>query len=186
MSDFRAASRYVRSLLGLAQDQGVLDEVHRDMQFIDKTCDDNYELVVMLRSPIIKHDKKKAILTKIFEGKVHNLTMAIIEIVTRKNREAILPSIANEFHNAYNDFKGIQKASITTTIPLDKDLRNEIELIVKKLSNMKTIELNEKVDKDIVGGFVLNVGDKQIDASISSKLKALKLLFSQNPYVKDF
>lgn len=186
MSDYRAASRYVRSLLSLAQEQGVLDEVHRDMQLIDKTCDDNFELVVMLRSPIIKHDKKKAILTKIFGGKVHDLTMAIIDIVTRKNREALLPAIANEFHNAYNDFKGIQKASITTTIPLDKDLRHEIEAIVMKLSSKKTIELNEKVDKDIVGGFVLNVGDKRIDASISSKLKALKLLFSQNPYVKDF
>ncbi len=186
MSDYRAASRYVRSLLGLAQDQGVLDEVHRDMQLIDKTCDESHDLVVMLRNPIIRHDRKKAILVKIFEGRVHALTMAIIEIVTRKNREGLLPAIANEFHNAYNDFKGIQKASITSTVELDKDLRAEIEEMVKKLSNKKTIELNEKVDKDLIGGFILNVGDKQIDASISSKLKALKLLFKQNPYVKDF
>ncbi|MEQ9413635.1 MAG: ATP synthase F1 subunit delta, partial [Cyclobacteriaceae bacterium] len=116
MSDFRAASRYVRSLLGLAQEQGVLDEVHSDMQFISKTCNENLELVSLLRSPIIKSDKKKAILYKIFEGKVNKLTLAIIDIVTRKNREAILPSIAREFHNAYNDFKGIQKATITSTV----------------------------------------------------------------------
>lgn len=186
MSDFRAASRYVKSLLGLAEEQGVLDEIHKDMQLIDKTCDDSHDLVVMLRSPIIKHDKKRAILVKIFEGKVHKLTMAIIQIVTRKNREALLPEIAHEFHNAYNDFKGIQKATITSTIALDKELRDEIELMVKELSNKKTIELTEKVDKDLIGGFILNVGDKQIDASISSKLKALKLLFSHNPYVRDF
>lgn len=186
MSDYRAASRYVRSLLGLAEDQGVLDEVHRDMQLIDKTCDESYDLVVMLRNPIIRHDKKRVILKKIFDGKVHHLTMAIIEIVTRKNREALLPSIANEFHNAYNDFKGIQKASITSTIELDGELRAEIIAMVKELSNKKTIELNEKVDKDLIGGFILNVGDKQIDASISSKLKALRLIFKENPYVKDF
>ena len=186
MSDHRAASRYVRSLLGLAQDQGVLDEVHRDMQLIDKTCDESYDLKVMLRSPIIKHDKKRTILVTIFKGKVHDLTMAIIEIVTRKNREALLPSIASDFHNAYNDFKGIQKASITSTIALDKELRAEIEAMVMKLSDRKVIELNERVDKDLIGGFILNVGDKQIDASISSKLKALKLLFSHNPYMKDF
>lgn len=186
MSDYRAASRYVRSLLGLAEEQGALDEVHKDMQLIDKTCDESYDLVVMLRNPIIRHDKKRAILKKIFDGKVHHLTMAIIEIVTRKNREALLPAIANEFHNAYNDFKGIQKASIISTIKLDGELRAEIIAMVKELSSKKTIELNEKVDKDLIGGFILNVGDKQIDASISSKLKALKLIFKENPYVKDF
>ncbi|MEQ8363119.1 MAG: ATP synthase F1 subunit delta [Cyclobacteriaceae bacterium] len=186
MSDFRAASRYVRSLLGLAQEQGVLDEVHSDMQFISKTCNENLELVSLLRSPIIKSDKKKAILYKIFEGKVNKLTLAIIDIVTRKNREAILPSIAREFHNAYNDFKGIQKATITSTVALDPEIRKEVEGIVKQLSDKKTIELEEKVDSSLIGGFVLNVGDKQLDASISSKLKALKLMFKKNPYVKEF
>ncbi len=186
MSEFRAASRYVRSLLGLAEEQGALDAVHEDMQLISKTCDDSFELVSLLRSPIVKHDKKKIILDKIFTGKVHKLTLAIIEIVTRKNREALLPTIAHEFHNAYNDFKGIQKATITSTIVLDKELRDEIGEIVKKLGDKKIIELEEKVDKDLIGGFILNVGDKQIDASISSKLKALKVMFKQNPYAKEF
>lgn len=186
MSNYRAASRYVRSLLGLAQEQGSLDEVHKDMQLVDKVCNESFELVVMLRSPIIKHDQKKAILVKIFGGKVHKLTMAIIEIVARKNREALLPSIAREFHNAYNDFKGIQKASITSPISIDKEFRNEIEAIARQLCDKKTIELEEKVDKDIIGGFVLNVGDKQIDASIRSKLNSLRISFSQNPYSKGF
>jgi len=186
MADFKAASRYVRSLLGLAQEQGVLEEVHKDMQLIADTCDKNFELVALLRSPIIKHDKKHAILTSIFKGKVHKLTLAIFEIITRKNRESLLPSIAKEFHNAYNDFKGIQKASITTTVALDKELRQEMERLVKELSDKKTIELEEKINKDLIGGFILNVGDKQVDASISNKLKSLKLLFKQNPYIKEF
>lgn len=186
MPNYKAASRYVKSLLGLAEEQGVLDEVHKDMQLIAKTCDNNYDLVVLLQSPIIKHDKKRIILEKIFKGKVNKLTMAIIDIVTRKNREALLPTIAREFHSAYNSFKGIQPASITTTIPLDAELRKEIEKIVKKLSDKKTIELEEKLDKDLIGGFILNVGDKQVDASISSKLKSLKLAFKHNPYVREF
>ena len=186
MSDYRAASRYVRSLLGLSQEQGALDEVHRDMQLIANTCDENYELVVMLRSPVIRHDKKKAILEKLFKGKVHNLTLAIIGIITRKNREALLPTIAREFHNSFNDFKGIQKATITSTIALDQEMRTEVERIVKKLSDKKIIELEEKVNEELIGGFVLNVGDKQIDASISNKLKALKVLFKQNPYAKEY
>jgi len=186
MADSRVASRYVKSLLGLASEQGVLEAVHSDMVLVAKTCRSNFDLVAMLRSPIINHNKKKEILVKIFSGHVHKLTLAIIEIVTRKNRESLLPAIAEEFHNAYNVHKGIQKASITTTFEIDNDIRNQIESIVKKISNRQTIELEEKIDPRLIGGFVLNVGDKQIDASINNKLKELKLLFSQNPYVKEY
>ena len=91
-----------------------------------------------------------------------------------------------EFHTAYNVHKGIGKATITTAVPLDAELRSEFENIVKKLSTTDKVELIEKVDKDIIGGFVLNVGDRQIDASIKNKLKALKVEFSQNPYIKEF
>jgi F-type H+-transporting ATPase subunit delta len=186
MAESRVASRYVKSLLGLAVEQGALENVHQDMQLFDRICTSNTDFLMMLRSPIIKHDKKKDILTKIFKGKVHNLSLAIIDILTAKNREPLLPAIAKEFHVAYNDFKGISKASVTTTIGMDAQLRGELEKIVKKLSGKEKIELEEKVDADLIGGFILNVGDKQIDASIKSKLKTLKVKFSENPYIKEF
>jgi F-type H+-transporting ATPase subunit delta len=140
----------------------------------------------MLRSPIIKHNKKKEILEKIFKDKVHKLSVSIIHILTEKNREPLLPAIAKEFHSAYNEFKGISKASVTTTIPVDAQLRSELEKIVKKLGGTDKIELQEKIDQELIGGFILNVGDKQIDASIKSKLKTLKVKFSENPYVREF
>ena len=186
MADIRAASRYVKSLLGLAVEKGVLEEVHKDMQLFSKTIDENREFKLMLLSPIIKHDIKLEILRKIFKGKVNALTISIFEIITRKNREPILASIAKEFHNAYNEHKGIGVATVTTATPLDAKLRGEIEKLVRKYSDKKEIELVEKVDKEMIGGFILNVGDKQVDASIKNKLKALKVKFSQNPYIKEF
>jgi F-type H+-transporting ATPase subunit delta len=186
MAGTRVASRYVKSLLSLAVEKKALEAVHEDMKLFADVCEQNRALVAMLNSPIIKHDKKRAVLEKIFRGKVNDLTMAIIEILTKKNREPLLPAIAEEFHNAYNDYKGVGKATITSSVPLDKALRTEIEGIVRKLSNLKQIELHEKVDKDLIGGFILNVGDQQIDASIQSKLKSLKVKFSENPYIKEF
>jgi len=186
MADSRVASRYVKSLLSLAVEQGVVEAVHADMQFFNKVCHSNRDFVLMLKSPIIRHEKKKEILNKLFSGRVHALTMSIIEILTKKNREPLLPSIATEFHNAYNLYKGIGKASITSTVPVDNELRSELVTIVKKLSHMKQVELEEKVDKDLIGGFILNVGDLQIDASIKNKLKALKNKFSENPFIKQF
>jgi F-type H+-transporting ATPase subunit delta len=186
MADSRVASRYVKSLMSLAIEQKAVDAVHSDMQVFSTLCRDSRAFTLMLRSPIIKHDKKKQILETLFAGKVHALTMAIFDIITRKNREPLLPAIATEFHTAYNDYKGIGEASITTAIPMDSKLRTEIEQMVKKLSDKKQVEIKEKVDADMIGGFVLNVGDRQIDASIKNKLKALKVKFSQNPYIKEF
>ena len=186
MAETRVASRYVRSLLSLAVEQKALDDVHKDMQLFAKVADENRAFALMLRNPIIRHDKKREVLQAIFKGKVHALTFAIFDIITKKNREAILIDIARQFHNAYNVYKGITKAVVTTAAPLDAALRKEIEQVVKTISNKKDVELIEKVDASIVGGFVLSVGDRQIDASINSKLKELKLKFSYNPYVKEF
>lgn len=184
MADLRVASRYVKSLLGLAVEQGALEDVHRDMILFTKTCKENRNFVAMLRSPVIRHENKRAVLKKIFTGKVSKLTMAIIDIVTKKNREPILPAIAAEFHNAYNVYKGIGKAYLTTTVPADKELLEVIENISKKLANKTTIEMHTAVDSNLIGGFVLNVGDKQIDASIRHKLKMLDLKFEENYFIK--
>ena len=186
MADLRVASRYVKSLLGLAVERGAVEAVHQDMLLFSKICTENRAFVLMLKSPVIRHDKKRDILEKIFAGKMNPLSMAIIDILTRKNREPLLPSIASEFHNAYNLYKGIGQASITTTLPMDKEMREMIESIAKKLSDRKQVEIDEKMDKDLIGGFILNVGDRQIDASIRSKLKTLRLKFGENFYVKEF
>lgn len=186
MADGRVASRYVKALLGLAVDQGVLEPVHQDMISFDVICTRNRDLLNMLRSPIIRHEKKRNVLEKIFKGKVHPLTFSILDILTRKNRESLLLPIAREFHSAYNEYKGIGTATVTTAAPMDADLRAEIEAVVKQISNKKHIELVEKVNADLVGGFVLDVENRQVDASIKGKLKALKWKFSESTYVKAF
>lgn len=186
MADSRVASRYVRSLLGLAVEQNALEPVHADMLMFDRVCDSNRDFLVMMRSPVIKHELKRDILEKLFKARVHKLTWAILDIITRKNRESLLPAIADNFHKAYNEYHKIGFATVTSATPLDAKLRGEINAVAMKLADRSKTELVEKVDASLVGGFILNVGDKQIDASIASKLRALKLNFSYNPYIKEF
>src|SRR5688500_16174238 len=107
MADIRAASRYVKSLLGLAVEQNALEQDHNDMQLFTKVVEANREFRLMLLNPIIKHDVKREILGKIFKDKVSALTLSFFDILTRKNREPLLTSIAKEFHNADNEYKGI-------------------------------------------------------------------------------
>ena len=186
MSDFRVASRYAKSLLELAAEKGKLEEVHQDMLLFAQICDQNRDFKLMLRNPIVKHDKKRAILHEIFKKNVNALTLSIFDIITKKNREAILPSIAKEFHEQYNALKGVGVAMVTTAIPLDKKLKGEIEALVKKISSRDKVNIQEKVDEEIIGGYILKIGDRQIDDSLKSKLKALGLKFSHNPYIKEF
>ena len=185
MADSRAATRYVKSLLDLAVEKKALEEVHRDMLRFSETVEKSRPLALLLKNPIIKHDVKLRVLKKIFGAGSHGLTLAFFDIITRKNREPILVEVAREFHNAYNTYKGIGKATITTATPLDEKLRGEFRKLVRAYSEKKEIELIEKVDSDLIGGFVLNVGDRQVDASIKSKIKTLKVQFSQNPYIKE-
>ncbi|MCH8318322.1 MAG: ATP synthase F1 subunit delta [Bacteroidetes bacterium] len=176
MSEYRVATRYAKSLLELAKEQQVLDAVHNDMLLFSKTCEENRNLLLMLRNPIINHDKKLAILKAIFKDKVNKLTFAIFDIITRKNRENILFAISTEFHVRYNNLVGIGIANVATAFDLTNDLKISFKNIAKKLTG-KNVELKEKVDEDMIGGFILRIDGLQIDNSIKNKLNKLKMHF---------
>lgn len=185
MSEFRIASRYAMSLLELAEEKGVLDRVNEDMAMFDQLCKTNKDFALMLKNPIIQHHKKLSILKKIFGGKVHDLTMSIFDIITRKNREFILPMLASEFGHQYNKFKGITEATVTTNFPLTDDLRKEFKQLLKGIVNQE-VQLSEKVDKDMLGGYVIRVGDRQIDDSIDSRLLELRNKLISKSYIRKY
>ena len=175
----RAASRYAKSLLSLSIDQKSLEEVNKDMKFVADTCKSSSELILLLKSPIVKTDKKLAILNAIFSNKIGKLVSSFIEIITKKKREAIILDIARAFNEQYNTHKNITSAKVSTAIALDKELKSKIMAIVKTASK-GDVEIEEEVNKDLIGGFVIKIGDQQVDSSINSKLQKLKREFSTN------
>ena len=177
--------RYAKSLLGLSIEQGVLEKAYADMKTINAICKENKDFVLMLKSPIIKTDKKEAILKAVFDGKVDKITLAFLLVITNKKRESYIPAIAESFISQYKVSKKILTAVITTASGLDADLRSKVLDVVK--NSMKSeVELVEKIDKNIIGGFILRVGDKQDDTSILRKIKNLNRVFNENPYIKEF
>lgn len=185
MKDARVASRYAKSLLDLAIEKGILDEVHQDMIKFGEVCRQNNDFVLMLKNPIINHAKKKAILYALFKDKVTPATLTIFDIITRKNREEFLPDIAEAFEEMYRKQKGISRVTVTTTFPLADDLRKKFKQAVAEQTGNQ-IDLIEKVDPSLIGGFILKIGDKQMDNSVSSKLKSLMFDFSDDSYIKTF
>ena len=173
MRSHRAATRYAKSIIDLAKEQKVLDEVYSDMQLFSAVIEQNRVFAVMLKNPIINHDKKRKILHALFDTRMNKLSISAFDLITRKNRENILAEISTESQVQYNAFKGFQVAEITTTINLDDELRKKFNELVEEISGKKA-KLNEVVDESIVDGFVLNIGDKRLDQSIKTQLNNIK------------
>jgi F-type H+-transporting ATPase subunit delta len=182
MSELRVASRYAKSLLDLAEEQGTLEQVKQDMDLFNKTLTESRDLRLLLRNPIVKHDKKLAILRAVFGGKVSNLTEKFFTIITQKNRESALEFIGAEFLTQYNTLRGVQTAEVTTAMPLTPELRAEVQALVRQQTGLQQVTLTEKVDASLIGGFVLRVGDRLLDDSVSFRLRKLRTEFSKNPY----
>lgn len=175
MSNIRIAKRYARSLVGLSIEMDRLDAVKKDMDLLDSLCSHNRDFLLFLKNPIIHSYQKLKILKKILKDSIDDITFRFIDIVTRKSREDVLPEIAVEFLVQYRKYRKIEVVEVTTPVRLDKKLRAEFESLAKNhIEKGWTVDLIEKVDKELIGGYIVRIGDRQIDDSVSSKLRDLK------------
>ncbi len=171
------AARYAKSLLDLAQEQGLTETMYKDMQFFRNTVRQSRALMLMLKNPIVRAEKKSAVIKAAFTNRVDPMTMAFFEIIAKKNREGIMDSVADEFVKQYDKLKGVDRATVITTVALTTLQREKFKAIVMKTTGCKLVELEEKIDPNIIGGYVLRVGDQQVDGSIRSQLNDLRLKF---------
>lgn len=172
------ASRYAKSLLDLSVEQNKLSTIYNDIEGL-KEATANRDLYLMLKSPIINASKKNSILKAIFEGKVDELTMAFIDIITRKGRENILPEIATEFVNQYKMINQISEVKVISATALEESVLAGIKQELAASSHTdKEIDLIVEVDPSLIGGFVLQIGDKLYDASVAHQLSKLRKDFS--------
>lgn len=174
MSQIQIAERYAKSLIDLCQEQNLLSEVFEDIRTIQEVCK-NKEFTIMLQSPVIYSDKKLAIFKQLFEGKIQNLSMQYIRLLIQKGRESILSAICNAFIEQYKTIKKIKTARILSAIELNE---KELDTIKSKFSFWlkpgEVMDLSQKVDPNLIGGFILEMGDQNYDASVKRQLEELK------------
>lgn len=183
MRNPRLANRYAKSILDLAIEHNSLEPVLKDMELIHKVCADSRELTVVLRSPVIGADKKISILNAIFEGKIEAITKGFVELLVKKGREFFLPEMAESFIAQYKVYKNIHVVRFTTAVVIDDALKNSIREKITSSIGSGTIDLETTVNKDLIGGFVLEVGDQLFDASILRDLNDIRNQFTKNEYI---
>jgi len=182
MHNPRLATRYAKSIIDLAVEQQQLEAVYSDMKLIISVCKSNPDFVAVLRSPIIKADKKIKILAATISNRLSKISGAFINLLINKGREANLPEIAAAFINQFNVIKGISKVKITTASVVSEEIKNSIVANLKAVGN-KSIELETVVNEALIGGFILETDGKLIDASILRDLKDIKKQFLNNDYI---
>ena len=180
----RIATPYAKSLRDVARDRNSIDAVTTDMEHFAESAK-NRDLRVMLSSPVISADKKQKVIDALF-GNYHDISKAFLRIVIDKHREEALPEIAHEYMRIYREERGITSVKITSATQLDDAA---IEAIKKKLKADgligEHVELETVVDESLLGGFVLEVGDRYYDASARKQLDVLRKEFTGNPYQKN-
>ncbi len=172
MKSSKSASRYSQALLDLAIEQGNLDTVAADMKFMAEVCAENHDLELMLESPIVKADKKIAVLNAVFD-QFDKVTKSFVELIVKNRREGLLPQIAASFDSQLKAYKGIIPVKLVSAKPLDAGVKKTILSNLEK-SVKGTLEVTEELNADLIGGFIVRMGDTQIDASVASQLGQLK------------
>lgn len=176
------SKRYAQALFDLAVENKILKKVEEDIRLIDSVLLGSRELRVVLANKVLDGHKKIKILNRLFEGKVQTLTIKFLQLITRKRREEYIEPICKAFIEIYKDYKNIMPVTLTTAYKADK---KTVDAIIAKLNKVteKELEVAEKIDETLIGGFKLDFEDYQYDDSVKVQLKRLGKEFSDNLYI---
>ena len=178
MAGTRAAIRYSKAVLALAREQDAVKTVYADMELVKNTVSQSRDLQLVLKSPVVKAEVKKAALQEIFAS-VHKISSDLISVLAENNRINLLGEVARQYVVLYDERHGKQLAVVTTAVPLTDRLKAGVLQKVKELTG-KDAMLKNIVDESIIGGFILRIGDLQYNASIANRFNDLKRKFSYN------
>jgi F-type H+-transporting ATPase subunit delta len=172
MKGTKAATRYAKALLELAVENKKSEAISNDMRAFSSAYNDTKDFQVFLDSPVINAEKKNEIFNKLF-GNFDSLTISFIQLITKNGREGFLPAIAASFDLQLKAHLGIVPVTLISAGTLDAATKTAIVDKVQATVNGK-LEIDEKIDTSLIGGFVIRMGDNRIDASISNQLNNLK------------
>ncbi len=183
MNNPRLAQRYAKSLIDISMEMKQMDAVRQDILLLQKIIQQSREFEVMLNSPIIKSDKKFKIIQAVTQGKISTIFDTFLHLLCNKHREANLPGIVSSFLDQYNKINNLHTAKLTTAAPISEAMVQSFISKIKSSSSFDNLTLETAVDENIIGGFVLEMEGKLIDASILRDLNDVKKQFANNDYM---
>lgn len=175
----KVAKRYAQGLLDFTNESGQTATVFSEMKDVVKIMKESTDLNKFFMTPYIDSKKKVEVANEIFKG-LSVSSKNLITLVIKHGRESQLKNIAQEFINKVEDISGVQRVTVTTATQLSKENLDEILRNSNLVNTNANFDLQLNIKPEILGGYILRVGDQQIDASVKSKLNQVKKDFSLN------
>lgn len=185
MKDTLLTRRYAKAFLDFAIRNNMTEEGLSDLETVCDTINESHELRGLLSGPFVSDKKKSDILVRIFKDNVSAKTLNFISMMIEKNRSEIIGDIYEQYRDLYNEYNNIEVVTITTAVEIDEATRQKFLTFVKDIIKGH-IQIVNKIDEKIIGGFIIRRGDYEYDASIRTKLKRLSKIFTENLYVKGY
>ncbi|MFH1194537.1 MAG: ATP synthase F1 subunit delta [bacterium] len=173
MSDFSISTRYAQALMQVADEKSSLSKISSDVELLFKALNESKDLRYVLRSPVIDEDKKVRIMEEIFTSRISEDSLSFIKLILKKKRENLLLDISKRFLELRDNKLGLMNILVTSAVEMTEVQKESLK---KKLSDEtgKVIKLNFEIDENIIGGFLLKIGDTVIDATIRNQILKLK------------
>ena len=173
MDQSKITVRYAKAFFALAKERQMLDVVKKDMEIIKQLALQNGDFLFLIKSPVIKISQKIKLIQSIFNGKIDQISLNFLKLIAENKREAHIPGICHNVLSLYRQDQGVKSAVISSAIPLNEDTLAQVKSQLEATLNAR-IELDEKVNSKLIGGFVLRVDDRQVDASMATQLRKVK------------
>jgi len=169
--------RYAKALFELSAESKSLDKTEKDLLSVHSLIAENNQIFLVIKSSSLSRENQANLMEKILKKmKVSPLIIKFIGTLAINGRLNIVNNIIDEFLKKLAHERGELTAEITTAVPISKEINKSIVKEISKLTKIKTIELNEKIDESLIGGLVLRMGSTMIDSSIKTKLSTLKMI----------
>ena len=173
------SDRYASALYDLAADKNIVDSVLNDLTFLQKCIQENKDLKLLAKSPLITSSDKLNIFDKILsKQKADKLTNTFLKVISSNKRFAKLSSIISQFININSQRRGDVLADVTSAEELSDNQKKEITDQLKSTLGKK-LSLNFFVDKKIIGGLIVKVGSKMVDSSLATKINKLRIAMGE-------
>ncbi|MEX0993891.1 MAG: ATP synthase F1 subunit delta [Balneolaceae bacterium] len=174
----KVARRYAKAFLQIAIEQDIVEETLNDVLTIKKTIDTSRDLMLFLKSPVIKSGDKRKALEEIFSDQIQPITQQFITLLIRKGRENLLHEIMSGFVKGYKDYAGIIDVNVFTAMELPEDQKQKLSDVLER-ATQKQINFTYHLDEKLIGGLAVRMEDTVIDGTVKHKIDRLRNLLTE-------
>ena len=172
MRGLRVSKRYAQALFKEGKEKNKLDSLQRDMEMLAEVWQQIPEFQKLIDSPIIPRSTKEAAFSDAFQSAIDGVTFSFVQLLIHNSREHLLPDVIDFFGEILDDYNGIIRGEVQSVVPLTEVQLDELKRKLNKMTGRKVI-LTQTRDKKLLGGFVVKIDDRVIDASLRNQLSRM-------------